>query len=221
MNVAELRETYLKRVAELRKRVANPRGIGNSEERTEVDAVFIGTMNLTATLYGSASPQVKALMEMHKNSNTKGYTASWLIQSFAESLDAVLRNTREEIELGLISSIATEVAGVVIGDLLLLAKSQLAAGYKDVAAVLASAALEDALKRKADELGISVEGKTLDTVINALKAKGFFKGAQAPIVASYAKLRNAAMHADWPKIADSDVSSLIGFLEPFLLQHFS
>ena len=70
-------------------------------------------------------------------------------------------------------------------------------------------------------MGLNVQDKTLDTVINLLKAKGFLKGAQTSIVSSYVKLRNASMHADWDKIQESDVSSLIGFLEPFLLEHFS
>jgi len=69
-------------------------------------------------------------------------------------------------------------------------------------------------------LALSVQNNTFGTVINALKSKGVLKGAQASIVSSYTKLRNAAMHADWSKIDDADVSRLIGFLEPFLLQNF-
>ncbi|HUP59772.1 MAG TPA: hypothetical protein VNA69_05080 [Thermoanaerobaculia bacterium] len=220
MNVSQRREAYLTRIQKLRSRVANPHELGRADARTEVDAVFAGALNIATSLYGSTSPQIKALMEMHKLSTPLGYTNK-RIQSFAESLDAVLRNTAEEIELGLINSIATEAAGVVIGDLVALARTQLKAGYKDVAAVLASAALEDALKRKALELDLAVGNKTLDAVMNALKSKGILGGAQGPIVASYVKLRNAAMHADWSRIAEADVSSLLGFLEPFLLEHFS
>jgi hypothetical protein len=102
-----------------------------------------------------------------------------------------------------------------------LAKTELNASFVNVAAVLACAALEDALKRKANDLGLNTTGKTLDAIINALKAKSFFKGAQGPIVASFVKLRNAAMHADWDKISEADVKSLIGFMEPFLTEHFS
>jgi len=221
MNIEELKDTYLKRIDDLRKRVANPADLGEAQDRATVDGVFTGTLNVVSTLYGSNAAQIKALMEMHKLSNTRGYSPEWLIRSFAESLLGVLLNIREEIEGGLISSVAAEAAGEVIGNLLALAKSQLRDGYKDVAAVLAAAALEDALKRKAQEFGISIENKTLDSVINSLKAKSFLRGAQAPIVSSYVKLRNAAMHADWDKIGESDVSSLLGFLEPFLVEHFS
>jgi hypothetical protein len=138
-----------------------------------------------------------------------------------QSVRGTLLNVREELDAGLIRRIATEADGEVIGDLLALAKAELKAGYSNVAAVLASAALEDALKRKATELDINVDNKTLETLINALKTKSFFKGAQVPIVSSYVKLRNSAMHANWEKISDADISSLIGFLEPFLIEHFS
>jgi hypothetical protein len=77
------------------------------------------------------------------------------------------------------------------------------------------------LKRKAEELGLDVADKSLEDVINALKSKSFFRGAQTKIITSFVRLRNCAMHAEWKKIQETDVSSLIGFLEPFLLEHFS
>jgi len=221
MNKDALKELYAKRIDALRERVDDPKSLGDDLDRSVVDGTYAGTLNIVSALYGATSAQTKTLLEMHKLSNTRDYGVDWLIQSFASSLRGVLENIKEELEAGLISSIADQAAGEVIGDLVALAKTQLRGGYKDVAAVLATAALEDAMKRKAAEQGVNVEGKTLDAVINALKAKQFFKGAQAPIVASYVKLRNAAMHADWPKIQDADVSSLIGFLEPFLLQNFT
>lgn len=190
-------------------------------DRSTVDACFMGTLTIMETLYGANSPQAKALFEAKKAYTKTRYSATYEIFSLAQSVRGTLLNIREELDAGLIRQIATEAAGEVIGDLVALAKSELKAGYSNVAAVLAAAALEDALKRKAAELGINVQNKTLDSVINSLKSKGFFKGAQVPIVSSYVKLRNAAMHADWDKIEDADISSLLGFLEPFLLEHFS
>jgi hypothetical protein len=221
MNKDALVELYSKRIDELTTRVNDAQRLSDETDRSAVDAAYVGTLNVVQALYGPSSAQAKTLLEMHKLSNTRGYSTIWLTQSFASSLRGVLANTKEELEAGLISSIAEQAAGEVIGDLVALAREQLREGYKDVAAVLASAALEDAVKRKAAEQGINVQGKTLDSVINALKTKQFFTGAQAPIVASYVKLRNSAMHADWPKIQEADVSSLLGFLEPFLLKNFT
>ena len=92
---------------------------------------------------------------------------------------------------------------------------------KDAAAVLACAALEDALKRVAMKESLDVDDKDMSDVINALKTKGAIKGAQVPIVQSYVKLRNKAFHAEWDKIDKGSVSSVIGFTEQFLLSYFS
>ena len=35
------------------------------------------------------------------------------------------------------------------------------------------------------------------------------------------KIRNHALHAEWEKISDPDVNSIIGFVEQFLLTEFS
>jgi hypothetical protein len=68
-----------------------------------------------------------------------------------------------------------------------------------VAAVLPSAALEDALKRYASLRGLNVDGKVMQEVINALKAKGLVGGSQKSLLDSMPKVRDAAMHADWQK----------------------
>lgn len=87
------------------------------------------------------------------------------------------------------------------GDFIVLAKQSLAEGYKDVAAVLASAALEDSLKRYAIANGLSVDDGSMTGVINALKSKGLVSGAQKSLLDAMPKIRNYAMHTDWEKIS--------------------
>ncbi len=207
-------EKYRKRIAQLLEKLSNVKRLAETHDMATIDGCFAGTLSVVEALYGASSPQAKALME-----SRKAYKALYEheVLSLGNSLRGILLNVLEEIDQGLIRKISVEAAGEVIGDMVALAKLELKAGYKDVASVLAAAALEDALKRKAVELGINVEGKALDAIVNALKGQSFFKGAQAPIVSSYVKFRNSAMHAEWDKIQDSDVSSVLGFLEPFLL----
>jgi hypothetical protein len=215
MTAVELKEKILRRIDEL---------VGSLKRRPEdgvvVDTAFMGALSLMQIAYGGSGPQVKALMTLRTTAPKILFTEERAIRVRGESVAGALLNLKEDVEAGLTRNLATEIAGEVIGDFLALAKSVLRQGNVQASAVLAVAALEDALKRKAVEQGINVEGKTLDAVVNALKARSFFSGAQAPIVNSYVKLRNAAMHADWSKIQSADIGSLIGFLEPFLLEHF-
>ena len=91
----------------------------------------------------------------------------------------------------------------------------------EVFAVFASAALEDSLKRYALVNGLNVDNKQMTEVINALKSKGLVSGAQKSLLDAMPKIRNYALHADWEKISEPDVNSIIGYVEQFLLSKFT
>ena len=97
----------------------------------------------------------------------------------------------------------------------------LAEGAKDVAAVLACAALEDALKRLALLNNLEVSDKTMQDVVNAPKAKGLVGGTQKSLLDTMPKIRDYTMHANWDKITPQDVGSVMGFVEQLLLVKFS
>jgi len=55
----------------------------------------------------------------------------------------------------------------------------------------------------------------LTEYINARKSAGVLSGATAKLVTAFPKFRNNAMHADWDKITDAEVSSVCAFLKSF------
>ena len=138
-----------------------------------------------------------------------------------KSLAGIFRSAKEAFDGNYLFDLEREVSAEVFGSFIVLAKQALTEDNKDVAAVLASAALEDALKRHAVSNGLDVDDATMAKVINALKSKGFVSGAQKPMLDAMLQMRNRAMHAKWEKIQKPEVSSLIGFVEQFLLTHFS
>ena len=147
----------------------------------------------------------------------------YMLSSCPETTEAginILQAAKAEIEGGWLFTVEGQVSAEIFADFIALAKEALE-DNKDVAAVLACAALEDALKRVAIKENLDVDDKDMSEVISALKAKGVIKGAQAPIVQSYVKLRNKAFHAEWDKFDKESVSSVIGFTEQFLLTNFS
>jgi hypothetical protein len=121
---------------------------------------------------------------------------------------------------GYVFSVEALISGEVLGDFVAMAKVALAEGYKDVAAVLACAALEDTLKRFGRLNGLDVDDKVLQQVVAALKSKGLVSGAQKSLLDVMPKIRDFAMHANWSKIEDPDVRSVLGFVEQFLLTKF-
>jgi hypothetical protein len=217
VNKEEIKRQYTKRIRELLDKLPDIDELDETADMPTINGCFMGTMSIIEHLYGTNSHQLKALLEGRLHA---GKTFSENME-IAALVRGTLENIGEELDADLIRNLISEASGMVIGEMLAVAKEALRNGFEDVAAVLASAALEDSLKRKAEDYEIEAEGKSLDEVINALKAKSFFKGPQVPVVSSYVKLRNAAMHAEWSNISKAEVSSLIGFLEPFLLEHFS
>lgn len=141
--------------------------------------------------------------------------------SSVRTLKALFQSAKEDFEGGYVFDVDLRVSGEVFGDFVALARRTLSDGHKDVAAVLACAALEDSLKRYSQVNGLEINDKTMQEVVNSLKAQGLVVGAQKSLLDAMPRIRNLAMHAEWEKISEPDVSSVIGFVEQFLLTKFS
>lgn len=138
-----------------------------------------------------------------------------------DALKGIFRAAKADYDGGYAFSMQALISGEIYSDFVSLAKRALAEDGKDVAAVLACAALEDALKRLAVLNGLEVSDKSMQDVVNALKAKGLVGGAQKTLLDSMPKIRDYAMHAHWDKITPQDVGSVLGFVEQLLLTKFS
>lgn len=169
--------------------------------------------NLIRAVFGELSPHYQNFVKAYEECRGEDHRV--------RTLNALFLSAKEDFEGGYVFDVELRVSGEVFGDFIALARLSLAEGHKDVAAVLACAALEDALKRFADANGLAVGDKTMQEVVNALKSSGLVAGAQKTLLDAMPRIRNLAMHADWGKIAEPDVSSVLGFVEQFLLSKFS
>lgn len=138
-----------------------------------------------------------------------------------EQLKGIFLGAKDDVDAGYLHSVETLLSGEFFGDFLVMAKKSLEEGHKDFAAVLASAALEDVLKKYARLQDLDVDDKVMQDVVNALKSKGLVTGPQKSLLDIMPKIRDYAMHANWEKITPQDVGSLIGYVEQFLLTYFS
>ncbi len=168
--------------------------------------------NLILAVFGEQSPHYQNFLESYKD--CAGYDYS------IRTLFGVFQSASDDFSGGYVFNVDLRVSGEVFGDFVVLAKQALSNGKKDVAAVLACAALEDALKRYAAANDLDVSNKTMQDVVNALKSAGLVAGAQKSLLDTMPRIRNIALHADWNKLAEPDVNSVIGFVEQFLLSKF-
>jgi len=169
--------------------------------------------NLVRAVFGTDSPHYQNFVTARDAADGSDYGI--------QAINGIFESAKEDFEGGYVFNVDLRVSGEVLGDFVALAKQALADGNKDVAAVLACAALEDALKRYAKANKLPIEGKTMQEVINALKGAGLVQGAQKSLLDPMPKLRNMAMHADWDKFTEPDVNSVLGYVEQFLLTNLS
>jgi hypothetical protein len=169
-------------------------------------------LNLLQSAFGTQSVHFQNFKKLHEE--FKGTPATF------HAACGVLAAAKEDYEGGYIFSLETAISGEIFGDFVALAKQALSDDHKDVAAVLACAALEDALKRYARLNALDVDNEVMQKVVSALKSKGLVTGAQKALLDAMPKIRDYAMHANWDKINAADVSGVIGFVEQFLLSNF-
>jgi len=169
--------------------------------------------SLIRAVYGESSPHYRNFEDAIKGCDGSEHEL--------KKAHGIFSSAKEDFEGGYVFNVELLVSGEVFGDFVLIARQCLAEGHKDVAAVVACAALEDTLKRYAIANGLDVADKVMQEVVNALKAKGLVLGAQKSLLDAMPKIRDYAMHANWDKISEPDVSSVIGFVEQFLLSNFS
>jgi len=169
--------------------------------------------SLVRAVFGVEDPHYVNFVEAYRKCNGYDYEV--------QGIGGVFKSAKDDFEGGYVFNVNLRISGEVFGDFVVLARHALAEGHKDVAAVLAAAALEDALKRFAAAKGLQVDGKTMSDVVNALKASGLVSGAQKTLLDAMPRVRNHALHAEWEKISESDVGSIVGFVEQFLLANFA
>jgi len=175
---------------------------------------------LTA-FYGPESPQVtqfQAGCEAIEKSTSGREFELW-----AHAIGAI-RNTKAEIEAGLIIRVRVAVAGEVLEELVRLAREILAdktEEAKNVGAVLVAAAYEDLIRRMGAEFAGVAGRPKLEEIITALKGADVLKGGQVGTAQSYLKFRNDSLHADWKIVDCSQIESCLAFIESLLLKHCS
>jgi len=210
------KEILIKRIDELLELAKK----GHNDFRGEGE-VTSGTIAILEAVYGAESQKCKAYIAQYQSYAKVTNKGGSHIYSIVLSSEGVLQSIKAEIESGLVGSITSQAQAGIFADFITAARQALEENNKDVAAVLACASLEDALKRYAEQQGLNVTDKDMSEVINALKSKGLLRDPQASIVQGHVKLRNKAFHAEWDKIEKESVTSAIGFTEQFILSNFS
>lgn len=121
----------------------------------------------------------------------------------------LLKGIKDEWDHGFLGRIEYIIAGATFDDFLDYADEYHKGNKKNESSVLASAVLEDTVKKIAQKNGLKTAGKTLDPLIDELVKANVFTPVKCKRVKAYAGVRNHALHAEWDKFDISDVGQLI------------
>ena len=142
----------------------------------------------------------------------KGYTIS-----DAKNGIGILRAAKEDIEGGYLQKVETLVSASVFSDFLEMAEHLLDNGYKDPAASLIGAVLEDGLRRICGNNNITVKSDdSISSLNQKLAQKPVYNPLQQKQIQVWNDIRNNADHGHFDEYKADDVSDMLGGVQKFL-----
>lgn len=210
----------LKRIAELLKMPSEPHDDALSHQN--VMHQFSSTLTLASLVYGPSSVQAALLVSTDKAARAERMNAYGTSLRLLPAARGLLETMKSDVEAGLVGSLEQQGAGMVLADMLTMAKDALVdPGGLNVAAVLAAASYEDTIRRMGESLAEVVGRPQLSSVLDELKRANVLVGAAFTTAQGYLKFRNDALHADWQHLNAAVVGSCIAFVERLVMEHFT
>ena len=191
------------------------------QNEQDISKLAFATIGLLQWVYGVRSVQADQVLALQNEHCNGGRPTPGERTTFAFRLRGYLEALKSDVAEGRIVDVQSDAKGEIFGDFIALARRTLNEGGKEVAAVLACAALEDSLKQCAKNHALEVDGKTMLNVVNALKTASVIDKTEGAVLKGFSEVRNNAFHAQWKAIDTPAVTSILAFNEGFLIKHFS
>lgn len=172
---------------------------------SEYQSWMLSAVNLIRTIVSEDNAyfqQCNSLMS-HESFKT-GISSKIFLRIFG-----LFSSAKDEWDKGLLKKFEYIIVGATFDNFLDHATQYHKGNMKTEAGVLASAVLEDTMKKIAQKNNVPAESLTLDPLIDKLAAAGVFKKEYAKRLKSYAGFRNCALHANWEQLDIRDIGDLI------------
>ena len=134
----------------------------------------------------------------------------------------ILQAAKEDIEGGYLQRVETFVSASVFSDFLEMAEYLLNNGYKDPAASLIGAVLEDGLRRICVNNGITLKKNEDISALNQRVAqKQVYNPLQQKQIQVWNDVRNNADHGQFNQYKSDDVKEMLGGVQKFLSSYLT
>lgn len=132
----------------------------------------------------------------------------------------ILRALREDFESGFLTDIRTLVSAELFDDFLEMAEHLHANGYKDPAASLTGAVLEDGMRRIAGKKGVRLKTREdLSSLNQKLANAEVYNRLTQRRLQPWITLRNHADHGEFDEYSAADVAEMIRYVRSFLEEY--
>ena len=136
-----------------------------------------------------------------------------------QKMIGLLKAAKNEWDFGLLRKIEYIFIAETFDDFLDHASLYHKGNKKNESSVLASAVLEDVIKKIATKNDIEAGGRSLEPLIEELGKINIFTTVKAKRIKGYASVRNSALHAEWDKFEIRDVGEMISGIRD-LIENF-
>lgn len=182
---------------------------------SHVDYIFFNewknsSENLIIRVTGDNSHYHKNFVESVKN--------PWI--SHTEAGVGVLVALKSDIESGFLTNVRELVMAEVFTDFLDMAKHLLDVGYKDSAASLTGAVLEDGLRKMSQKNGVQVKGSDDIAALNTkLADKEIYNRLIQKQIQAWKAIRDSADHGKFSEYKKEDVWAMLQGVQRFLTEN--
>ena len=202
---------------------ASSSGLGH-ERIQELSSIAARGGSLITRLYGADSHyyrafrsivQIRHFSTMHSNCH-----------DHVSQMVGILKGVQHDIGSGILADFRNVIQAEIFADFLGMAEHLVLEGYKDAAAVLLGAVLEDSLRKLAEANKLETVGAkgkllTIEPLNTALAKKGTYNALVKKQVTSWANLRNDAAHARFSNYDADQVKQMLLFLQKFCADFLS
>jgi hypothetical protein len=140
--------------------------------------------------------------------------------SHVSELAGILRGVQHDLNSGMLFDLRLLLQAEIFADFLDMAEHLLNSRYKDAAAVLLGAVLEDSLRKLAQSSGVATTGTngkplTIDPLNAALAKTDVYGPLVQKQITTWANLRNDAAHGNFSKYDNEQVGQMLLFVQKF------
>ena len=193
-------------------------------ELAEVTSWVTRLGQLIRKLYGTDSQQFSNYTQALNTRNFYSIHSSW--NAHISQMLGIAISVKHDYAKGLLNNIKALLQADIFSDFLEMGEYLLKEGYKDAAAVIIGAVLEDSLRKLCNKHAIPTNKEngtplTIDPLNAALaKANVYSKLVQKQIT-TWAHIRNKAAHGEYEQYDKNQTEMMLLFVQSFAEQHLT